>query len=166
MSPSRLTAAADRRHLWWVFLAFGAFVTALYVLVPPLKGSPLVINGLGLYGLLAMVAGIRFYRPRARAAWWLFVLGVFLFWVGDVYTYSIRIVFNVTVPFPSFGDAVYLTMYPVLMVGIMLLVRRRTQRGGGPRAVNSLRMTLGQALVCGLSRIGAQEHASTSWRVP
>ena len=75
MSAARLTAAADRRHLWWMFLAFGAFVTALYVFVPPLKGSPLVINGLGLYGLVAMVAGIRFYRPRARAAWWLFVFG-------------------------------------------------------------------------------------------
>ena len=71
--------------------------------VPPLKGSPLVINGLGLYGLVAMVAGIRMYRPRAQLAWWLFVLGVFLFWVGDVYTYSIRILFDVSVPFPSFG---------------------------------------------------------------
>jgi len=39
-----------------MFLAFGAFLTALYVLVPPVKGSPLVINGLGVYGLLAMIA--------------------------------------------------------------------------------------------------------------
>ena len=149
-----------------MFLAFGAFVTGLYVLVPPLKGSPLVINGLGLYGLLAMVAGIRFYRPRARAAWWLFVLGVFLFWVGDVYTYSIRILFNVTVPFPSFGDAVYLTMYPVLMVGIMLLVRRRTQRADGPGAVDALIMTLGLALVSGIILIAPYVHDNTLGLVP
>lgn len=167
MSASRLTAAArDRRHLWWMFLAFGAFVTALYVFVPPLKGSPLVINGLGLYGLLAMIAGIRFYRPRARLAWWLFVLGVFLFWVGDVYTYSIRILFNVTVPFPSFGDAVYLTMYPVLMVGIMLLVRRRTQRADGPGAVDALIMTLGLALVSGIILIAPYVHDNTLGLVP
>ena len=166
MSAARLTAAADRRHLWWMFLAFGAFVTALYVFVPPLKGSPLVINGLGLYGLVAMVAGIRFYRPRARAAWWLFVFGVFLFWVGDVYTYSIRIVFNVTVPFPSFGDAVYLTMYPVLMVGIMLLVRRRTQRADGPGAVDALIMTLGLALVSGIILIAPYVHDNTLGLVP
>jgi diguanylate cyclase (GGDEF)-like protein/PAS domain S-box-containing protein len=166
MSASRLTAAADRRHLWWMFLAFGAFVTALYVFVPPLKGSPLVINGLGLYGLVAMVAGIRFYHPRARAAWWLFVFGVFLFWVGDVYTYSIRIVFNVTVPFPSFGDAVYLTMYPVLMVGIMLLVRRRTQRADGPGAVDALIMTLGLALVSGIILIAPYVHDNPLGLVP
>ena len=88
-----------------MFLGFGALVTGLYVFVPPLKGSPLVINGLGLYGLLAMIAGIRFHRPRARLAWWLLALGVFLFWVGDVYTYGIRILFHVTVPFPSFGNS-------------------------------------------------------------
>jgi diguanylate cyclase (GGDEF)-like protein/PAS domain S-box-containing protein len=166
MSVLRRTVAADRHHLWWMFLAFGAFVTALYVLVPPLKGSPLVINGLGLYGLLAMVAGIRRYRPRARLAWWLFVAGVFLFWVGDVYTYSIRILFNVSVPFPSFGDAVYLTMYPVLMVGIMLLVRRRNQRADGPGAVDALIMSLGLALVSGIILIAPYVHDNTLGLVP
>jgi diguanylate cyclase (GGDEF)-like protein/PAS domain S-box-containing protein len=149
-----------------MFLAFGAFFTALYVLVPPLKGSPLVINGLGLYGLLAVVAGIRIYRPRAKLAWWLFVLGVFLFWVGDVYTYSIRILFNVTVPFPSFGDAVYLTMYPVLMVGIMLFVRRRNQRADGPGAVDALIMTLGLALVSGIILIAPYVHDHTLGLLP
>jgi diguanylate cyclase (GGDEF)-like protein/PAS domain S-box-containing protein len=157
---------ANRRHLWWVFFVFGAFVTGLYVFVPPLKGSPLVINGLGLYGLLALVAGIRLYRPNARLAWWLFVLGVFLFWVGDVYTYSVRILFNVTVPFPSFGDAVYLTMYPVLMVGIMLFVRRRNQRADGPGAVDALIMTLGLALVSGIILIAPYVHDKTLGLLP
>ena len=166
MSASRLTAATDRRHLWWTFFVFGAFVTGLYVFVPPLKGSPLVINGLGLYGLVAMVAGIRMYRPRAQLAWWLFVLGVFLFWVGDVYTYSIRILFDVSVPFPSFGDAVYLTMYPVLMVGIMLLVRRRNQRADGPGAVDALIMTLGLALVSGILLIAPYIHDNTLSLLP
>jgi diguanylate cyclase (GGDEF)-like protein/PAS domain S-box-containing protein len=166
MSVSGPTVAADRRHLWWIFLVFGAFVTGLYVLVPPLKGSPLVINGLGLYGLIAMVAGVRVYRPRAQLAWWLFVFGVFLFWVGDVYTYSIRILFNVSVPFPSFGDAVYLTMYPVLMVGIMLLVRRRNQRADGPGAVDALIMTLGLALVSGIILIAPYVHDKTLGLIP
>ena len=155
-----------RRNLWWMFFALGAFVCALYVFVPPLKGSVLVINGLGLYGVLALIAGIRLYRPRARVAWWLFVLGVFLFWVGDVYTYSVRVLFDVTVPFPSFGDAVYLTMYPVLMVGIMLLVRRRNQRADGPGAVDALIMTLGLALVSGIILIAPYVHDKTLGLLP
>ena len=164
MTPRSIIPA--RRHLWWTFLLFGALVCGLYVFVPPLKGSPLVINGLGLYGLLAMVAGIQVYRPTARLAWWLLVLGVFLFWVGDVYTYGIRILFNVTVPFPSFGDAAYLIMYPVLMVGIMLLVRRRNQRADGPGAVDALIMTLGLALVSGIILIAPYVHDNTLGLVP
>ena len=160
--PAASSIVPNRRHLWWLFLVFGALVCGLYVFVPPLKGSPLVINGLGLYGLLAVVAGIRLHRPRARVAWWLFVAGVFLFWVGDVYTYSVRILFNVVVPFPSLGDAVYLTMYPVLMVGIMLLVRRRNQRADGPGAVDALIMTLGLALVSGILLIAPYVHDGPS----
>ncbi|HTT28644.1 MAG TPA: EAL domain-containing protein [Solirubrobacteraceae bacterium] len=166
MSAPTPIAALDRRRLWWMFLAFGALVTGLYVFVPPLKGSPLVINGVGLYGLIAVVAGIRFYRPRARLAWWLLALGVFLFWVGDVYTYSIRILFGVNVPFPSWGDAVYLTMYPVLMLGIMLLVRRRNRRADGPGAVDALIMTLGLALVSGILLIAPYVHDPTLSLVP
>ncbi len=166
MSAATQTPALDRRRIWWMFFALGALVTGLYVFVPPLKGSPLVINGLGLYGLVAVVAGIRFYRPRARLAWWLLALGVFLFWVGDVYTYSIRILFNVSVPFPSWGDAVYLTMYPVLMAGIMLLVRRRNRRADGPGAVDALIMTLGLALVSGILLIAPYVHDGTLTLLP
>ncbi len=158
MSRSGLKAVTDRQRLWWIFLVFGAFVCGLYVFVPPLKGSGPVINGLGLYGVLAVVYGIRLYRPRARAAWWLFVLGMLLFWIGDVYTYSIRILFKVVVPFPSWGDAVYLTMYPVLMVGIMLLVRRRNQRADGPGVVDAMIMTFGLALVSGVLLIAPYLH--------
>jgi diguanylate cyclase (GGDEF)-like protein/PAS domain S-box-containing protein len=159
--PLPITAVLDRRHLWWMFFAFGSVVCALYVLVPPLKGSPLVDNGLGLYGILAAVAGIRMYRPRARLAWWLFVVGLVLYWIGDVYTYSVRILFNVTVPFPSFGDAVYLAMYPVLMVGIMALVRRRNRRADGPGALDALIMTLGLALLSGMLLIAPYVHDQT-----
>jgi diguanylate cyclase (GGDEF)-like protein/PAS domain S-box-containing protein len=167
MSTQRTsTAVPSRPHLWWLYLLFGAVVCGLYVFVPPLKGSPLVINGLGLYGILALIAGIRIYRPRARMAWWLLLLGVFLFWVGDVYTYSIRILFNVNVPFPSWGDAVYLTMYPVLMAGIMLLVRRRNQRADGPGAVDAVIMTLGLALVSGVLLIAPYVHDGTLSLLP
>ena len=69
-------------------------------------------------------------------------------------------------PFPSFGDAVYLTMYPVLMVGIMLLVRRRNQRADGPGAVDALIMTLGLALVSGIILIAPYVHDNTLGLLP
>jgi diguanylate cyclase (GGDEF)-like protein/PAS domain S-box-containing protein len=132
---------------WQLYLVGGAAFTALYALVPPFKGSAPVINLLGLSGLLAMMAGIRRNRPRARVAWWLCVFGVFLFFLGDIYTYLLPKEFGLSVPFPSPGDAVYLTMYPVLMAGLLLLVRRRNPGGDRAGVIDSLIMTLGLALI-------------------
>jgi diguanylate cyclase (GGDEF)-like protein/PAS domain S-box-containing protein len=160
-ATSPLAAVLDRRRLWRVFFVFGALVCGLYVLVPPVKGSPLVINGLGLYGIVGAVAGIRMYRPAAAAAWWVLVVGLVLYWIGDVYTYSIRILFNLSVPFPSWGDAVYLAMYPVVMVGIMALVRRRNRRADGPGALDALIITLGLALLSGMLLIAPYIHDQT-----
>ena len=92
--------------------------------------------------------------------------GLVLYWIGDVYTYGIRILFSVTVPFPSFGDAVYLAMYPVLMVGIMALVRRRNRRADGPGAIDALIMTLGLALLSGMLLIAPYIHDQTLALLP
>jgi len=161
-----LSGGGDRRHLWWMYLGFGAFVCALYVFVPPLKGSGPVINGLGLYGVLGIVAGIRIHRPRARLAWWCFAAGLCLFWMGDLYTYSYPKLFGADVPFPSAGDAIYLLVYPVLMAGLISLVRRRNQRADGPGAVDAVIMTLGLSLVSGIVLIAPYVHDNTLSLLP
>jgi diguanylate cyclase (GGDEF)-like protein/PAS domain S-box-containing protein len=143
---SRGAGAIDRGLLSWAFLGLGAAAGGAYLFVPPLEGSPLVINGLGLYGLLALVAGVRNRRPPARLAWWLLVAGVGLFLAGDIYRYSAHTVLKVAVPFPSFADATQLATYPLLTVAIMLLVRRRSQRVDDPGIVDGLIISLGLAL--------------------
>ena len=145
------SSTAERRflvaNLWWIYLGLAAGLTALYVTVAPLKGSGPVINLLGLSGVLAVVAGIRLHRPRQATAWWCFAAGLGLFWGGDVYTYSYRLLTGTMVPFPSAGDAMYVGVYPVLMVGLLILVRSRNRRADGPGLIDSLIMTLGFALV-------------------
>jgi diguanylate cyclase (GGDEF)-like protein/PAS domain S-box-containing protein len=164
--PALAPVSTARRHLWWIYLAAGAVVCGLYVFVPPFKASALVINGLGLYGVLAIIAGVRFYRPAARLAWWAFALGLFLFLAGDVYTYSLPQLFGVVVPFPSPGDAIYLGVYPVLMAGLLLLVRRRNQRADGPGLVDSLIMSLGLSLVSFIYLIAPYVHDGTLTLLP
>src|SRR5690242_12794505 len=105
---------AWRRHGWVAYVSVAAILTAAYVALPPLRGSGPLINLLGLSSPVAIALGILVHRPRARFAWWLFVAGQFLFFAGDLYTYSYPKLFGVDVEFPSFGDAVYLTVYPVL----------------------------------------------------
>src|SRR2546421_12780523 len=115
--------AALRRPAWAWSLAAGCGLRAVYLFFPPLKGNGPLINSLGLSGVVAIVVGIRMHKPRARAAWWLFAAGQFLFFSGDLYTYSYPKLLGVDVGFPSIGDGLYLAVYPVLMAGVFLLVR-------------------------------------------
>ena len=166
MVPFALRAAFDRRRVWLTFLLFGALICALYVFVSPLKGSGPVINGLGLYGVVGIAAGIRIHRPQAGLAWWCFAAGLALFWLGDLYTYSYPKLFGADVPFPSAGDAIYLAVYPVLMLGLVVLVRRRNQRADGPAVVDSVIMTLGLSLVSGIVLIAPYIHDQTLTLLP
>jgi diguanylate cyclase (GGDEF)-like protein/PAS domain S-box-containing protein len=155
-----------RIRLWQLYLAGGAIVTVLYALVPPFKGSGPVINLVGLTGVAAVVVGVRRNRPKSRWPWWLFAIGLFLFWVGDVYTYSYPRLFHLTVPFPSFGDGVYLAVYPALMAGLLLLVRRRNPERDRAGVIDSLIMTLGLALVSWIALIAPYVHDPTLSLVP
>jgi diguanylate cyclase (GGDEF)-like protein/PAS domain S-box-containing protein len=160
------TAVWRRPRLWQLYLAAGGLATLLYALVPPFKGSGPVINLLGLSGVVAVVVGVSRNRPKSRWPWWLFALGLFLFWLGDIYTYSYPRLFHLTVPFPSVGDAVYLTVYPALMAGLLLLVRRRNPDRDRAGVIDSLIMTLGLALVSWIALIAPYVHDPTLSLLP
>jgi diguanylate cyclase (GGDEF)-like protein/PAS domain S-box-containing protein len=143
-----MTAPARRgvRLAWLAYLAVGALACALYLTVPPLKGSGPLMNLIGLSPVIAIVVGVRWHRPAARLAWYLLAAGSALFWLGDLYTYSYPHLLGADVPFPSPGDALYVAMYPVMMAGLLLLVRRRN--GGRDRSglVDGLILTVGLSL--------------------
>src|SRR3984957_9001379 len=165
MTPS---APASKRHphLWWIYLGIGAVFCGLYMFAAPFKGSGPVINSLGLYGVLGVVAGIRIHRPSARLAWWFMALGLLLFWMGDVYTYSYPKLFHADVPFPSIGDGMYIAVYPMLMTGLLLLVRRRNQHADGPGVVDAVIMSLGLSLVSFIFLIAPYIHDGTLSLLP
>src|SRR4029077_15055960 len=111
-------SARGRPHAWQVYLALGAVGTVLYELVPPFKGYAPLLNLMGLSAVVAVVVGVRRNRPGYALPWWLFAVGLGLYWLGDVYTYSSPKLLHAEVPFPSAGDAIYLTVYPALMLGL------------------------------------------------
>ncbi len=159
--PNAARSLFSAQRIWAVYLAVGAIVCGLYVFVAPFQGSGPVINGLGLYGVLGVAFGVRTHRPEARVAWWCCVAGLALFWLGDIYTYSYPKLFHAAVPFPSFGDALYIAVYPVLMVGLLLLVRRRNRGGDGPGLIDSLIISIGLALISGVLLIAPYVHDPT-----
>ena len=61
-------------------------------------------------------------------------------------------------PFPSLGDAAYVLVYPALMVGLLILVRRRNPEKDRAGAIDSLIITLGLALVSWIALIQPSLH--------
>jgi len=148
-----------RGNVWWWYVAVASTLAALYMFVPPFKGQGPLLNLVGFSGVIAIVAGIRAHKPRARAAWWLFAAGQFLFFSGDVYTYS-----NPNAPFPSPGDALYLAVYPVLMAGLFVLVRRRNPRRDPAALIDAMILTIGIGLLSWVFLIAPNIHLhDVSW---
>jgi diguanylate cyclase (GGDEF)-like protein/PAS domain S-box-containing protein len=153
-----------RSRLWAWYLVASCALMGLYLFVPPFSGSGPLINLLGLSGVIAIVAGIRINKPRARAAWWLFAAGQFLYFCGDLYTYSYPKLFGADVQFPSLGDALYLAVYPVLMAGFVLLIKRRNPRPDRSALIDALILTIGFALLSWVFLIAPNVHLSgLSW---
>ena len=148
----------SRERAWIWYLAVTGLLSGLYLFAPGLSGNGPLINFLGLTGVLAIVAGIRMHKPAARAAWWLFAAGQFLFFSGDLYTYSYPKLLGVDVGFPSIGDALYLLVYPVLMAGLFILVRRRSPRPDRAALIDALILTIGIGLLSWVFLIAPNVH--------
>ena len=147
--------------LWQSYLIGAAFVLALFVFVPPFAGNGPVFNLLGLSPVVAILIGVHRYKPASRAPWLWFAFGFALFWLGDLYTYSYPRLLGKEVGFPSVGDGFYLFVYPALMAGLVILIRRRNPEKDRAAAIDSLIMSLGLALLSWVLLIQPYVHEDT-----
>jgi diguanylate cyclase (GGDEF)-like protein/PAS domain S-box-containing protein len=157
---STLARVDWRGRAWVVYLVVGGLLTAAYLWFPPLKGNGPLINVLGLSGSVAVAVGIYIHRPKARLAWVLFIVGLFLFFAGDLYTYSYPKLTGAEVEFPSIGDAIYLAVYPPLVAGLLVLVRRRNPQGDRAGVIDSLIISVGIALLSWVFLVAPNIHLS------
>jgi diguanylate cyclase (GGDEF)-like protein/PAS domain S-box-containing protein len=154
MRPTRDTA-------WALYLAAMAVLIGAYLFVPPLKGYAVVVNVIGFGSLVAIGGGVVMNGSRARLAWLLLLAGQALYVAGDFYTYTYPDLLGGVVGFPSAGDAIYLSVYPLLFGGLMLLVRRRDpHRADRGAMLDSLVLTVGFALLFWVFLIAPNVHAS------
>jgi PAS domain S-box-containing protein len=131
-----------KKRVWFAYLATGTAVLAGYLFIPHLRAGPL-FNAIGLSGAVAILIAVRMHRSGQRLAWQLVAVGQTLFVCGDVITYNYNKFFGTEPPFPSIGDVFYLSVYPFLVAGILLMIRRRSPGGDRASLIDSLIVAVG-----------------------
>ena len=93
-----------------------------FVFIHPIRVGP-AFNVIGLSASVAMVIGARMHEPRQRLPWYLVATGQALFVAGDVITYNYAAILRKHARRSRrIGDLFYLSVYPFLIAGVLLLV--------------------------------------------
>jgi signal transduction histidine kinase len=137
-----------RRWGWRAYLAFGGVLTVVYYLVPPDLAKLTVWPVIGLSSAAAILLGIHRNRPDRPLAWYLFAVGQVLFVLGDtLYAVRIRLLHDSPMLFPSFVDFFYLAFYPLLIAGLLLLIRGRSPGRDTASLIDATIISIGLALL-------------------
>jgi len=101
----------------------GLALLYLFLKETPFHSGP-VFNVLGFSSVAAIALAIWMHRS-ARLPWALIAGGLTTFVAGDVLAYNYERFFGKQLPFPSVADGFYLATGPLLIAGMVLLIRRR-----------------------------------------
>ena len=93
----------------------------------PRVAQTVVNTGFGTTAVVAILLGVRRYRPERRAVWWLFAAGVAASALGDL-VYDLICYASGEPPLVSVADLFYLAMYPLLLAGAWAGARRLLNR--------------------------------------
>jgi len=135
------------RNASWLYLGLGLLALGAYYTVPAVSGNGVLFNLIGLSSSIAIIVGVRKNKPSSKLPWMLFALGQLLFVTGDAFYYGYNALFGADVPFPSLGDIFYLSVYPSLIAGLLIIIRRRSPGGNRASLVDALILTIGLAVV-------------------
>ena len=121
-----------RKRAWFVYPLVAAVATAVYFLS---GHHSWMFNLIGLSSPVLILVAVHIHQPEQRAPWYLFALGQFLFIMGDVVAYNYSAFHSLLptffpldagdTPYPAISDVLYLSVYPCLIAGLILLIRRR-----------------------------------------
>jgi hypothetical protein len=83
--------------------------------------------GLNASAVVAILVGIRRWRPEHALPWWLLAVGQAVYTAGDFLFYWARYISHVN-QFPSLADAFYLGRVPFVVLALALVIHRRSGR--------------------------------------
>ena len=134
-------------------------VIMAYYLVPAVSLLPawtpklVLYVGLSVSAAVAILVGVRRHNPPQRRPWYLLAASQFVYASADATFYIAHDVLQQQ-QFPALADLLYLSHYPILMAGLLLLVRQRTPRGDRAGLIDAAVIALGAGLLSWLFLIG------------
>ncbi len=139
----------DDRRWWWTVAGGGLGLSLAYALVPE---RYVVLREFGFYNVvtvgawIAVVIGVRRYRPTAAHAWSL-IAGALLAWsIGDI-AWSTYDAVGREVPYPSVADGFYVVGYPLFAAGLAVAVQARRVEPEWRIALDALALTAAALLL-------------------
>ena len=149
-----------RGRAWLVYLLLGVAATLAFLFVPGLRIGAM-LNVIALSSPVVILVALRVNRVEYKLPWVLIALGQVFFVGGDVITYNYERLFMQELPFPSIGDVLYLAVYPCVLGGLFLLIRRRTPGRDRDSAIDSLIVAVGVGVLSWVFLIAPYTHDSS-----
>ena len=128
--------------VFWGYVVAGIIVVALYFAPPPLRAVPDWVWRFSLDMLLtgsaavAIVAGMCRWRPGQILPWSLLAISQAVY-AGELVYYWDHYISHID-RFPGLADAFYLGRVPFIVVGLVLIFRRRGSGGNRSALIDSL----------------------------
>jgi diguanylate cyclase (GGDEF)-like protein len=136
------------RSLWKLYLTISLTAMAVFLFVPGDSwAQPVIQVGLGWSAAVVIVLGVRRNRVDFPLPWYLIAGGLFAHSTGIVVEAVLTKVMHSTA-FPSLADVFWLALYPLLIGGIAMIIRRRSGRGDWAALVDATTITTGLGLLC------------------
>ena len=121
-----------RVSLWMGYLAIGALMLVVHAALDTgSQSQSFLYDAIGASAVAVALIGVWRNHPDRPVPWILLAAGQGLFVAGDLLWNWFEVVGEK--PFPSMADVLYLSGYPFIALGLLLLIRRRVgdgDRGG------------------------------------
>ena len=132
---------------WRQYLVGGALAALVQSVLPLGLLRDALYSLISISAVVAILVGVRHYRPARSTAWRLTAAGIALWAIGDgFWSWYTHVAF--VDPFPSTADVFYIAGYPLLAAGLFQLASGRSRRRGDHATlIDVLIVGLGTGLV-------------------
>ncbi|MGC9669439.1 putative bifunctional diguanylate cyclase/phosphodiesterase [Planosporangium sp. 12N6] len=135
-APGAGRAVARRQRPWWRrYLLVGLVIMAVAPTLPETVRQCLY-GAVGASALATLIIGARWHRPTFPRPWRLFTAGVAVS-LAAVLWWAVEMILRGQIGFPSPGDILFVSAYPLITVALATWVRRDRSRPGYESVVDA-----------------------------